>query len=183
VTPAEEARFLALSADARAAYVAGPGRASIAVLELPAPQAPRSIHKIALEGGGGPMVALSAASRAAMLALVRASDVLMFDTTSPLHPARGEPRALPAGVRDARVVAAELAPDGKALAALTADGNRLVLLDLVPRGKAEMVAELALAPETRVGILIDVAFSPDGQTLWVLAGDTAASRPIGPQAT
>jgi hypothetical protein len=180
-TPAPGARLMALSADGRAAYIADPRRSSIDVLELPAPLTPKSIYKLDLDAQ--PVVALSAASRATMLAVVRAGDVVLLDTTSPLHPARSAPRALPAVVRDAGLTAAELSPDGKALAALTVEGNKLVLLDLVPRGKAALVAELSLAPETRVGILIDVAFSPDGQTLWVLAGDTAASRSSGPQPT
>jgi hypothetical protein len=196
VTPVPGARLLALSADGRAAYVADPRGSVVEVLEIPAATAPKSIYRLDLtepsdqggdraseRAGDASIVALSAASRAAMLAVVRPADVVLLDTSSPLHPARSLPRALPKTVRDARIAAAELSPDGKLLAAVTEEGNRLVLLDLVPRGQAPLIAELPLAPDLRVGILIDVAFSPDGQTLWVLAGDTAASRPSGPQPT
>lgn len=181
VTPVPGRRLLALSPDGRAAYVAETARSAVDIVDVAANGGPKIVTR--LELGKEPVVALAAASRAWTLAIVHARDVELVDVTSPLHPARSAPRALPAVVRDAGLTAAELSPDGKALAALTVEGNKLVLLDLVPRGKAALVAELSLAPETRVGILIDVAFSPDGQTLWVLAGDTAASRSSGPQPT
>jgi hypothetical protein len=46
-----------------------------------------------------------------------------------------------------------------------------------------VVGKLDLIREVREPILIDVAFSPDGLSLWALAGDTTASRLIGPQPT
>lgn len=195
VTASQGAALLAMSPDGRAAYLADPRRSTVEVLEIPAAQRPRSVHKVELADAppapgvgnrahpANPIGALSAAARAPMLAVVRADDVVLLDLTSPLSPARSMPRSLPKAVRDAGLVASEISPDGKLLAAITGQGNRLLVLDLVPRGQAPLVAELALAPDVRVGILIDVAFSPDGQTLWVISGDTPASRPSGPQPT
>src|SRR5262249_27003026 len=37
--------------------------------------------------------------------------------------------------------------------------------------------------DVRESVLVDVAFSPAGDTLWVLSGDTARSRASGPQPT
>jgi hypothetical protein len=105
------------------------------------------------------------------------------DTTSPLRPARSLPRQLPPEVRQGRIVAADISPDGKLLAIATEEGNRILLLDLVPRGHAPLVGTIAVVGDVRESVLVDVAFSPGGETLWVLSGDTARSRPVGPQPT
>lgn len=180
-TPIAGARLLALSSDGRAAYVGETARSVVNVVEIPAAGAPRVVHRVEL--GAEPVLALLGATRAPVVAVVRRGDVILLDTTSPLRPVRSVPRAFPTAVRDGRIVAADLAPDGRYLAVVTESGNALVLLDVSPRGSAAPVAEVALLGEVRVPVLIDVAFSPDGQTIWALAGDTAASRPVGPQPT
>jgi hypothetical protein len=180
-TPARGARWLALSSDGRAAYVADASRSVVNVVEIPAPGGPKVVYRLDL--GDGVVVALAAAGRAPVLAVVRENDVLLLDTSSPLRPARTAPRALPAEIRRAPVVAADVSPDGKLLAVATSEGNRVVLLDLVPRGSAVLAGGLAVVPEVRQSVLVDVAFSPAGDTLWVLSGDTARSRPAGPQPT
>jgi hypothetical protein len=180
-TAAPGARWLALSSDGRAAYLGEASRSIVHVVEMPAPGGPKVVYRIDL--GGGPIVALAAAGRAPTLAVVRENDVLLLDTSSPLRPARSTPRALPPEIARAHVVAADLSPDGKLLAVATADGNRVALLDLVPRGKAGLAGQLAVLPDVRESVLVDVAFSPAGDTLWVLSGDTARSRASGPQPT
>jgi hypothetical protein len=172
-TPVPGARFLALSADGRAAYVAGE-RGPIAVIELPAPGRPAVIGH--LEVGGAPIVGLTAASAAPVLAVVRESEVLLVDTSAPLRPVRSAGRPLPRGARSARPL---LSPDGKSLALAFSAENRVAIVDLAHG----LVTDVALAPETRAAVLVDLAFAPDGQTLWVAAGDTAESRPLGPQPT
>src|SRR4029079_9809386 len=47
--------------------------------------------------------------------------------------------------------------------------------------RGAVAGELAVLPDGRESVLIDVAFSPVGDTLWVLSGDTARSRASGPQ--
>jgi len=180
-TPAPEARHLALSSDGRAAYLAGTRTAAIDVVELPAPGAPKTVYRLDLTGGG--VVALAAAARAPVLAVVRADDVVLVDTSSPLHPARSTPRAFPQAVRDARIAAADISPDGKLLAIATEVGNQVVILDLGPSGRTPVAGMVPIAPGTREGILCDVAFSPGGDTLWVLSGDTPRSAAVGPQPT
>jgi hypothetical protein len=180
-TAARGARWLAFSSDGRAAYLAESARAVVSVVEMPAPGGPKPIYR--LELGDGPVVALAAAGRAPVLAVVRERDVLLLDTSSPLRPARSAPRALPAEIQRAHIVAADLSPDGKLLAIATAEGNRVALLDLVPSGRAGLAGALSVLPDVRESVLVDVAFSPAGDTLWVLSGDTARSRASGPQPT
>ena len=129
------------------------------------------------------MLALAAAARAPVLAVVRANEVVLVDTSSPLHPARSAPRALPQAVRDAKIAAADISPDGKLLAIATEAGNQVVMLDLGPAGQAPVASALPIAPEIRESILCDVAFAPAGDTLWVLSGDTPRSAVVGPEPT
>jgi WD40 repeat protein len=90
---------------------------------------------------------------------------------------------LPPEVRDARIVSADLSPDGKTLAIATEEGNRVVLLDLSTGGRAPVVATLSVLPDVRESVISDIAFSPVGDTLWVATGDTPRSRASGPQPT
>jgi hypothetical protein len=180
-TAVRGARWLALSSDGRAAYLAEASRSIVQVVEMPAPGGPKVVYRLDL--GNDPIVALAAAGRAPMLAVVREKDVMLLDTSSPLRPARSTARALPPEIVQAHVVAADLSPDGKLLAVATADGNRVALLDLVPRGRAAVAGQLAIVPDVRESVLVDVAFSPAGDTLWVLSGDTPRSRASGPQPT
>ena len=180
-TAVRGARWLALSSDGRAAYLAEASRSTVQVVEMPAPGGPKVVYRLDL--GNDPIVALAAAGRAPMLAVVREKDVMLLDTSSPLRPARSTARALPPEIVQAHVVAADLSPDGKLLAVATADGNRVALLDLVPRGRAAVAGQLAIVPDVRESVLVDVAFSPAGDTLWVLSGDTPRSRASGPQPT
>src|SRR4029079_13346609 len=183
-TAARGARWLALSSDRRAAYLAGASRSTLHLAEVPAPGGPKIVYKLDL--GNDPnekILALAAAGRAPLLAVVREKDVLLLDTSSPLRPARTAPRALPPEIVRAHVVAADLSPDGKLLAVATAEGNRVALLDLVPRCRAAVAGQLAIIPDVRESVLVDVAFSPAGDTLWVLSGDTTRSRASGPQPT
>ncbi|HMF41267.1 MAG TPA: IPT/TIG domain-containing protein [Polyangia bacterium] len=175
------ARWLALSSDGRAAYLADVKRSVVSVVEIPAPGGPKVIYHLDL--GPAAIVALAAAERAPVLAVVRERDVLLLDTTSPLRPARSTPRALPAEIQRAHVVAADLSPDGKLLAIATADGNRVALLDLVPEGRAPVTGALSVMPDVRESVLVDLAFSPAADTLWVLSGDNPRSRASGPQPT
>jgi hypothetical protein len=180
-TPVPGARWLALSGDGRAAFVAGGRRSSIDVIDLPAPHSPSVTYRMDL--GPAPVLALAAAARAPVAAVVRATDVVVLDTSSPLRPARSQPRALPQEVRDGRIAAADISPDGKLLAIAIEARNQVLILDLEPPGRAPVVGRVAIVPEVRESVLVDLAFSPGGDTLWVVSGDTPRSEPVGPQPT
>jgi hypothetical protein len=187
VTPVPGRRLLAFSPDGRAAYVAqagigaGGGRAIVDIIDVAANGAPRIVSQLDL--GNEPIRALAAAGRAWTLAVVRAGDVELLDLTSPLRPARSAPRAFPGGVRDARIAAADLSPDGKRLALASEEGNRVTLLDVAAPGRATVAATLDVLPDVRESVISDVAFSPGGDTLWIATGDTPRSRASGPQPT
>ena len=185
-TPISGAQWLALSSDGRAAYTAGPQSAALDVIDLPGPGTPKVVYRLDLGRPGAPgsaVVGLAAASAAPVLAVVRKDDVMLVDTSSPLHPARSTPRPLPREVRDGRVVAVDLSPDGKLLAVATEAGNQVLLLDLGTPARAPVAGALSVLPDVRESVLCDVAFSPGGDTLWVLSGDTPRSATVGPQPT
>jgi hypothetical protein len=174
-------RFLALSPDGRAAYLAELGRSSVDVIDVAANGAPRQVSRLDL--GKSPVLAAATAARAWKLAIVHAGDVELVDISSPLHPVRSAPRAFPAEVKDAHIVAADLSPDGKRLAIASELGNRVTLLDVGGRGRGAVVATLDVLPDVRESVIAAVAFSPTGDTLWVATGDTPRSRAAGPQPT
>lgn len=177
------ARFLQLSAEGRAAYVLEADSGVLHVVEMPAPTLPQVTDKVNL--GKRRVLAFAAAPAAHRVAVVGEGEVLFLDTSSPLRPVRRGPWRLPAAVRTGRVVRADLSPDGKRLALALAEGNRLLILDAdrLSSPGDPVVGQLALLPDVRVPALVDLAFSHDAQTLWVLSGDTDDSRPVGPQPT
>ena len=179
-TAVADGHFLALSADGRAAYVAEAGRSVVSVVEIPAAGGPRVVGSLDL--GPQPVVGLLSAAQAPVLIVVRAQDIVVIDTSYPLRPVRGAPRALADEAREAGLVAADLSPDGTRLGVATRRGNQLMVL-AIASGRAPVLGKTTLAPEVRAPILVDVAFAPDGQSLWALGGDTADSRATGPQPT
>jgi hypothetical protein len=177
--------LLRVGADGRAAYVLDPATARLTVFELPAQRGPRAVFSLDLQvkGKPDPVIAFSAAAQASALMILRARDLLLLDTTAALHPVRSQARPLPPSVQKSGVAAAALSPDGRVAAVAVEDGNRVMLVDLRQPGIASVVGELSMAPEARVPVIADVAFAPDGRTLWVALGDTAKSRAVGPQPT
>jgi hypothetical protein len=175
------ARFVRLSPDGRAAYVAGSN--GLDVFETTAPVRPEGRHLPSI--GAEPVIALAGATAANLLAVVRAADVVLFELGAPLRPRQTETLPLPPLVRAGRVTRAELSPDGRLLAFALAEGNRMVLAQTsrLAAGDGAIVADLSLAADTRAPVLLDLAFAHDGRTLWVVAGDSAESKPLGPQPT
>ncbi len=184
-TPVPGARRMELSTDGRAAYVAeAAGARTIDVIDLPAPGAPKIVYRLQLGNEGGPVLALAAAARAPVLAVVRANDVVLVDTSSPLHPARSEPRAFPRRSATPRSSPPTSRPTARCLAVATEAGNQLVMLDVSDRPATRRSP--ACSPSRRTcgrAFSSDLAFSPAGDTLWVLAGDTPRSASVGPQPT
>jgi hypothetical protein len=178
-------QLLRVGADGRAAYVLDPATAKLTVFELPAQRGPRAVFALDLQvkGKPDPVIAFSAPAHASALMILRARDLLLLDTTAALHPVRSQVRPLPPSIQKGGVAAAALSPDGRVAAIAVEEGNRVVLVDLRQPGIASLVGELSIAPEARVPVVADVAFAPDGRTLWVALGDTVKSRAVGPQPT
>jgi hypothetical protein len=178
-------QMLRVGSDGRAAYVLDAVSAKLTVFELAAPQGPRAVFTLdlAAKGPADPVIAFSASGQSSTLMIVRSSDLMLLDATSALHPVRSQPRPLPAAIRRGGVAAAALSPDGRVAAIGVQEGNRVALLDLRQPGTASIAADLAIASDARVPVVVDLAFAPDGRTLWVALGDTPKSRAVGPQPT
>ena len=119
-TAVRGARWLALSSDGRAAYLAEASRSTVQVVEMPAPGGPKVVYRLDL--GNDPIVALAAAGRAPMLAVVREKDVMLLDTSSPLRPARSTPRR--ASARDRASACRRRRPFARRQAARGRHGRR-----------------------------------------------------------
>lgn len=171
------ARSLCVSADGRAAYVAD-ASGLLSVFDLAAPRSPRVVYRAEL-GTPAPRV-LECATGAHRLLVVRDEDAQVLDTRVPLRPARGAWRALPDDIRRGQPLVYRLSPDGATVAVALGDGNVVALLDAET---LQVRARVVVEPDQRLPVVADLAFSIDGATLWVLAGDTADSLPGGPQAT
>ena len=149
------------SADASAITVVDLGRTD-----------PVSLGQLAL---GYRASALAVAAIAPRFAAVGDGKVTLFDTTSLRRPVMFDTVALPKEARGIR--AAELSPDGKVLALLLADGNRLLSIDVTTPTSPQVSSILDVLPGERQSLVRDLAFAPDGQTLWIVSGASAETHP------
>jgi hypothetical protein len=180
-------QFLQLSADGRAAYVANP-QGVLRVFELPAAGKPSEVTKLELGPGVRGLFAASVAHR--LLAL-REDELVDLQTDSPLRPVVGSARALPGSLKNEQVLRMAGSPDGRLLALALAKKNRVLLFDVdnlrVLPAPAPITdppfVEMPLFPKVPGPVLVDIAFAPDGETLWVLAGSSEHNRNLGPQPT
>lgn len=175
--PMPGARAVRLSADGACAYVLA-GAQKLAVVDLAAPGGPKVVMERQLDVRARTLVA---SDRAPLIYAVGEGEVQGFNTLHPRTPARYDRAELPPEAKGAKLV--ELDPEGKRLALAVPEGNRLVLVDLAAHTEAKLIAELKLLPEARVPLVVDLRFAPDGETLWVLSGDNAASLAAGVQPT
>lgn len=167
------ARAVRLSADGSAAWVLGTegGVDRLVTIDLTAPGGARVANAQALKHKAS---LLASAQDAEVVAAVGEGKVTLFVAQHPLWPAPHEPQELPAEVRAARTIA--LSPDGKVLALLISDGNKLSLVDVeAQRAVLRLVTTVDLLPTERFPLVRDLAFAADGETLWVVSGWTPES--------
>jgi hypothetical protein len=151
------------------AYALAPHR--LTVIDLGAAVTPRVVMQRALAHRAA---FVSCASDAPVAALVGESKLTMIKAGDPRTPALFAPSELPHEAHHAH--AAELSPDGKLLTLLTAH-NHLVVLDVESPPTIKLITDVDLMPEQKLSLTRDLAFSGDGETLWVVSGDNAASLP------
>jgi hypothetical protein len=120
-------------------------------------------------------VALAAAANAPRIVVVGDGKLSVIDTTSLRRPVLYDPAPLPKEVRSVR--RAVLSPDGHELAILADEGNRVVLLDVQKPAAPRFVSSADVLPGERASLVRDLAFSPNGQTLWVVSGASAETFP------
>jgi hypothetical protein len=117
---------------------------------------------------------LAVAALAPRVAVVGEGKLTIIDTQSLRRPVLFDAVALPKEARGIR--AAALSPDGKLLALLLADGNRVLALDVTAPTAPQHIATLDVLPREEDGLVRDLTFAPDGQTLWVTSGATGESN-------
>jgi hypothetical protein len=168
-----------LSPEGRAAYGVD-GAGTLHVFELPAAGVPVARGRVAL---GVPVRAVLAPAGAQRLVVVGDKTLIELDTSSPLGPRAGTARPLPVWAQGPNLLTA-LSPDGRRLALAGGDRNRLMVVELGQlREKSAKPPEIDLMPAVLGPVLADVTFAPDGRTLWVASGVTAAGAALGPQPT
>ena len=119
--------------------------------------------------------AIAVASLAPRVAVVGDGKVTVIDTSTLRRPVLFDAAALPREVRGVR--AAELSPDGRVLAVLLGEGNRLVAIDLQKPTAPVLLSTVEVLPGERQSLVRDLAFGPDGQTLWIVSGSSAETHP------
>jgi len=175
--------FLALDRHGSVAYATTGGRSPrLLVIDLAAAGGPRLVSQRKL--GMWPVIGLSAASEAKVLAVVHEKAILIFDLDDPRDPLRYNPVRLPSGVFKAGVVDVQLSPDGKTLAVLSAKSNSLVLFDVTDPNQVRHTGFLPLLPGAKQTLVRSIRFtfeprSRHQQVLWVAVGDTPASQRVG----
>jgi hypothetical protein len=171
VAGAEDVR---ISGDGAAAYVIarrGDGDWLVAI-DLCAPGGPRVATEKKLPHHGARM---ASAMDAPVTAIVGDGEVTIVQTRDARAPALFEPMDLPLGAKAPRAI--ELSPDGKLLALLVGEGNRLLALDVSSPPAADVVTAVDLLPDQKLSLVRDLAFSSDGETLWIVSGDNETSLP------
>jgi hypothetical protein len=118
---------------------------------------------------------IAAAMDAPITAIVGDGQITLVRTKGPQSPALYEPIDLPMGAKAPRAI--ELSPDGKLLALLVPEGNRLIALDVGAPPEAKVLTAVDILPEAKLPLVRDLAFASDGETLWIVSGDNEKSVP------
>jgi hypothetical protein len=172
--PVEGARLVRISSEGAAAYVVAT-RADgdhLVAVDLCAPGGPRLAGEKKLPHHGA---LIAAAMDAPVAAVVGDGEITMVQTKDPRAPKLFEPMDLPMGAKSPRAI--ELSPDGKLLAVLIGEGNRLIALDVKQPPNSSVVTAVDLLPDQKLSLVRDLAFSSDGETLWIVSGDNKESLP------
>jgi hypothetical protein len=119
--------------------------------------------------------AIAAAANAPRIVVIGDGKLTVIDTTSLRRPVLYEPAPLPKQVHGVR--RAELSPDGHELAILVDEGNRVVLLDVQNPAAPRFLSSVDVLPGERASLVHELAFSPNGQTLWVISGANSETFP------
>jgi hypothetical protein len=162
---------LRLSSDGGAAYVIAGDK--LYAVDLGAPGGPRVSaerqlsHKARL---------VATAMDAPLAAVVGDGKLTLFSTKLSSAPQPWDTIELPKEAHTARAL--ELSPDGKLLATLHAESNTLVAVTLSENPlSARFLTAVDVLPGERLPLVRDLAFSSDGETLWIVSGDNAQSLP------
>jgi hypothetical protein len=162
------ARTVRLSSDGAAAYVlSGDKLVAIDLTTLRISQEMMLTHKAEQ---------LTAAADKPLLLVMGGGKITFFSTVLSSRPAPYPSIDLPAALKTAHSLA--LSPEGRLLAGLLADGNRLVTFELQENPPAvRPYNTIDLLPGDRLPLVRDLSWASDGETLWVVSGDNQQSLP------
>jgi hypothetical protein len=168
------ARLVRISGDGAAAYVIAsrPDGDHLLAIDLCAAGGPKPAQDKKLPHHGA---LLTTAMDASIAAIVGDGEITLVQTRDARAPSLYEPIDLPMGAKAPRAI--ELSPDGKLLAVLVGEGNRLLALDVESPPHSHVVTAVDLLPDQKLPLVRDLAFSSDGETLWVVSGDNEKSLP------
>jgi hypothetical protein len=157
-----------ISADGALAYVLTHHKeqTNIEVIDLVSGHEPSLLAHLPLQHRA---TLLAAALNAPVSAALGEGKVTLLKEDTP--PAA--PFELPPELQRPRAI--DISPDGKLLALLMPDQNRVVLWSF-EQGTA--VASLNLLPDAQLPLVRDLAFAVDGESLWVVSGTSERTLPI-----
>lgn len=166
VTPGAER--VRISADGALAYVLAFAKeqTTVHVVDLVSGQAPALVAHLPLQHRA---TLLAAALDAPVAAALGEGKVTLLKEDAPPAP----PFELPPELQRPRAI--DISPDGRLLALLLADQNRVVLWSFE---QSVAVASLGLLPDAQLPLVRDLAFAVDGESLWVVSGTSERTLPI-----
>ncbi len=172
------ARSVAFSRDGTAAYVVADGKngtSGLAVIAMTAGGGPRLSHTVPLPLAGARSVKVA---REASVAVVSSKDKLVLvsvgSSQAPSVDSSWAPRLGLGTIADV-----EISPSGKVLAVTVGEGNRVIPIDITDKSAPKQGETGRLLPQERVPLLVDAAFSPAGDELWIISGDNPTSVAAG----
>ncbi len=157
-----------LSADGAMAYVLGFAReqARVDAIDLVSGAQPTIVRTVTLQHRA---TLLAAALNAPVAAALGEGKVTLLKEDAPAAPSF----ELPPELQKPRAI--DISPDGKLLALLLAEQNRVVLWSFEQQNA---VATLNLLPDAQLPLVRDLAFAIDGESLWVVSGTSERTLPI-----
>jgi hypothetical protein len=162
------AHTVRLSSDGAAAYVLAGNK--LVTLDL---ATVRISQQMALDHAAEQ---LTTANDVPLLAVIGGGKLTLFSTQLSNRPAPYQAIELPKELRGARSL--ELSPDGKLLAGLEVETNRLVTFEVQENPPATRLFNIVeILPGERLSLVRDLSWAADGDTLWVVSGDNAKSLP------
>ena len=154
----------------------GGGKPWIAIVATSGSGGPKLVHHVKLSGMTSAQ-RIIAARTAPVAAVVGGRTITLLDLSNARNPAPYEPWTLPKDVEAPVAVAVQ--PGGKLMALLLPTHNALLPVDISDPAHPRALAPLALAVGQRVPVVRDLVFTPKGDEIWVLSGDTALSLIAG----
>jgi hypothetical protein len=171
-------RALSLSDNTATAYavVADKKKLELVTYDLTA-SVPKRLTSDPLPGTR--LIGFARARRTHLSVALTDTHLVYIDTRHAKTPALYRPHRIPLPLRSRSFKKVALSPDGATLAVLADDRNELLLFDSHIPAKLPAAKAVPLMPDARVPLVADLAFTLDGRSVWVIAGDSKASLASG----